>query len=100
MIVIAGTIQLDPGRLEVARKAAIEMMAETRKEPGNVAYVFSSSFEDPAVVHLFEHWDSQAALDAHLKSPHMAEFQKVMGTLGITEMKLQKYEATSVGPLF
>lgn len=30
MLVIAGTIRLDPDRVEAARSAAIEMMAETR----------------------------------------------------------------------
>jgi quinol monooxygenase YgiN len=99
MLVIAGTIRLDPDRVETARTAAIEMMAETRKEPGNVAYVFSSSFEDPGVVHLFEHWESQDALDAHVKAPHMTVFRQVMATLGIAEMNVQKYEVSSVGPL-
>lgn len=99
MIVIAGTIQIDPAKLGEARKAAVVMMAETRKEPGNISYAFSGSFEDDGVVYVFEEWQSQDALDFHFKTPHMAAFQKQMGGFGIKGMQVQKYQVASVGPL-
>jgi quinol monooxygenase YgiN len=99
MIVVAGTIELDPSKLAEAKKSAVWMMAETRKEPGNISYVFSSSFEDDGIVHVFEEWESQEALDFHFKTPHMAEFQKQMGGFGIKGMQVQKYQVSSVGPI-
>ncbi len=99
MLVIAGTITIDPAKLEEAKRAAAIMMAETHKEPGNSAYVFSGSFSDAGIVHIFEEWESQEALDFHFKSPHMAEFQQKMGSFGIKGMSVHKYEVSSKGPL-
>ncbi len=99
MIVIAGTIEIDPKNLAEAKQAAVVMMAETRKEPGNITYAFSGSFEDDGILHVFEHWKSQEALDFHFKTPHMAEFQQKLGGLGVKGMAVQKYQVSSVGPL-
>jgi len=99
MLVIAGTITIDPTNRDKAIEAAIWMMAETRKEPGNDAYVFSADFEDPAVFRLFEQWESQAALDEHFAAPHMARFQALLGELGVKDVSVQKYEVASVGPV-
>ena len=99
MLVIAGTIEIDPSKLEDAKVAAIEMMAETHKESGNLAYVFSSDYENDGIVHVFEQWESQEALDAHFKAPHMAKFQQAMGGFGVKGMAVQKYQISSVGPL-
>ena len=99
MLVIAGTITIDPAKLEDAKQAAAIMMAETHKEPGNAEYVFSASLSEDGVVHIFEEWESQEALDLHFKSPHMAEFQKKMGSFGVKGMSVQKYEVSSKGPL-
>lgn len=99
MLVVAGTIEIDPAKLPEAREAAVAMMAETRKEPGNISYAFSTSLENDGVVYVFEEWESQQALDLHFASPHMAAFQQQMGGFGIAGMRIQKYEVSKVGPL-
>ena len=99
MLIIAGKIRLDPQNRETADAAAIEMMAETRKEPGNLSYTFSSDLADPGTVYIFEEWESQQTLDAHFKMPHMARFQGIIGGLGVLEMSVQKYQVSSVGPI-
>lgn len=98
MLVIAGTIRIDPAQREGARAAAREMMEATRREPGCRSYVFSFDLDDPAVVHLFECWESAAALEAHFATPHMARFQQVVGGL-VRGSEIQRYEVSSVGPL-
>ena len=100
MLVIAGTIRIDPAKRDAAAAAALEIMRATHEEPGNLAYAFSSDLGDAGLIHIFEKWESQAALDFHFKTPHMAAFQKKMGGFGVKEMKLEKYEIASVGPVF
>ena len=63
MIVIAGTITIDPTKREEAFAAAKVIMEETHKEPGNLAYAFSADLEDDAVVRIFEEWESQEAFE-------------------------------------
>jgi quinol monooxygenase YgiN len=98
MLVIAGSIVIDPAKRDAAILAAKEMMAATRREPGCRAYTFSLDLEDPGRVQLFEHWESQTALDAHFKTAHMARFNAAVAGLGVREAALQKYEVTTVGP--
>ena len=99
MLVIAGSIVIDPAKREAAILAAKEMMAATRQEPGCRAYTFSLDLEDGGRVHLFEHWESQAALDAHFKSAHMARFNAAVAGLGVREAMLHKYEVSTMAPL-
>ena len=99
MLVIAGTISIDPTNRDAAIAAATEMMTETHKEAGCISYTFSASLTDPGEFRIFEEWKSQAALDEHFKAPHMAAFQAKIGKLGVRGMKVQRYEIASVGPL-
>jgi len=99
MVVIAGTITLDPAKRAAAVSAATDMMDATRKEPGCHSYTMSGDLADPGRFHIFEEWDSQAALEAHFATPHTASFQAAVGGLGIREMRVQKYEIRSVGPI-
>lgn len=99
MLVIAGTIRLDPAKREVAIAAARDVMRDTRRETGCISYTFSADVEDAAVFHVFEEWESAAALGAHFQAPHMARFQAAAAGFGVKEMKLQRYEVASVGPV-
>ena len=99
MIVIAGRVRLDPAKRAAAIAAVREMMRDTRREAGCIAYVFSADVEDEAVFHVFEQWESAAALAAHFQAPHMARFQQAAAGLGVAETKLQRYEVANVGPL-
>ena len=98
-VVIAGYISIDPAKREQAIAAVRPLMEATHKEAGCVAYIFSEDLVEPGTFRLFEEWKSQADVDAHTQTPHMATFQKVAPTLGIRGMKLQKYEVSKVGPL-
>ena len=99
MLVIAGIVRIDPDHRDAGIEAAVEMMKATRAEDGCISYTFSVDLEDPGVFRIFEEWESPEALAAHFQAPHMATFQKVIGGLGVREMKVQRYDITSVGPL-
>jgi quinol monooxygenase YgiN len=99
MLVIAGEIEIDPARRESAVTAALRMAEATRKEAGCTQYVFSGDLSDPGCFRIFEEWESQAALDAHFASPHMAAFQTAIAGLGVRSMTIRRYEVSSFGPL-
>ncbi|MGI9590981.1 MAG: putative quinol monooxygenase [Myxococcota bacterium] len=99
MLVIAGTIRIDPAKQSEAIPAALEVMEATRAESGCISYCFTAALADPGLIHVFEEWESPEALDAHFKTPHMAKFQQEMAGFGIQDMKIQRYEVSSVGPL-
>jgi quinol monooxygenase YgiN len=80
MIIVSGSMRINPDARQLAIDAGSEMMAATRSEPGNRVYSFAFSFDDPALVRVYEEWDDQAALDAHMSSAHMATFAGKFGT--------------------
>ena len=65
MLLIAGTVRIDPDRIEQARAAASTMIAETRKEDGCLSYAFAQDLLDPGLIHISETWRDGAALKAH-----------------------------------
>lgn len=99
MIVIGGHVRIDPASRTEAIAAASEMMAETHKEQGCVTYVFSASFDDPGLFHIFEEWESMADLQAHFQAPHMAVFQEKMANFGVTERVINRYSVTDKSQL-
>jgi quinol monooxygenase YgiN len=38
-------------------------------ESGCISYTFSADLVEPGLIHVFEEWQSQDALDAHFKAP-------------------------------
>jgi quinol monooxygenase YgiN len=99
VLIIAGSFQVDPKTRDAALAASKEMMAETLKEKGCHAYCFSADLSDPAIVHLFERWESDADLRAHFTTPHMARFQAAIGKLGTKPIEIHKFEISSMGPV-
>lgn len=67
MLIVGGHFQLDPDQREAFLAARMDVMERSRSEPGCLEYVFAADPLVPGRVILFERWESQEALDAHLK---------------------------------
>ncbi|PBB43389.1 antibiotic biosynthesis monooxygenase [Mesorhizobium sp. WSM3866] len=93
MLLIIGTIRLPPDRLEQARPAMGRMISASRAEAGCLAYSYAQDVLDPGLIHVSEAWRDRAALEAHFKSAHIAEWRASWAELGIGDRKLALYEA-------
>lgn len=94
MIIVSGTIVINPERYERALALTNELVAKTRAEPGNLSYEYFSALDDPARFHLFEEWESEEAIEAHSVSPHLAEFFAAAGELEISHVEINRYTVT------
>ena len=56
--------------VEDALKLVQELVAATRREPGNLAYTYCRDANAPDTFAMLEVWDSQEAMTAHLQSEH------------------------------
>lgn len=99
MLIIAGTITFDPANTTAAQEAATKVMDGTRQEEGCHEYTFSIDMGDEASICVFEVWESEDHLQAHFKTPHVAEFVEAMGNLGISGRSLEKYQVSSSEPM-
>jgi len=71
-ITVIARFQARPGKEKALHEALTGLLAPTRKEVGCLNYDLHGSPGDPAKFLFHETWSSQAALDAHLKSAHVA----------------------------
>ncbi len=91
MIVVSGTIDLDPANHDAVVALTDTLVAATLQEEGCISYGFWADPSDAGRFRVFEEWDNETALDAHVKTPHMATFNKGLGPLGITGVSITKY---------
>ncbi len=94
MLIVAGEIVVAEGAVEQVRDALNSMETETRKEAGCRAYAFSVDVNDPKMVRIFERWENMEALEAHMQTPHMAEFGLAVGKIAPQSVDVKVYEVS------
>jgi quinol monooxygenase YgiN len=74
-------VQVKEGAGKQFEAAFAKAITGTRKEKGNLAYQLNRDTENPTRYLVYERWKDLAALEAHLKAPHIqalfAELPKV-----------------------
>jgi quinol monooxygenase YgiN len=75
---VVAHIRAKSGREKELKEALSSLLAPTRKEAGCREYRLYENSQDRSELTFVEEWDSDAALDAHLKTPHVqASLSKV-----------------------
>lgn len=97
MIIVAGTVSIDPSDFEAYREAAEVMIAATLEEDGCHVYNFAQSVVDASEVRVFEIWESEDHLKAHMQTPHMAVWRSALADLKMGARDLATYEAEKTG---
>lgn len=78
MLIILGTIRLESAAEAERLIPALERRAvRSRRDDGNIDYVFARNIEQPAEICLIEKWTSEACLNAHLQRAD-EEFDRVL----------------------
>ncbi len=71
MIIVSGTFEVDPAQRDAFLAERHDRMRTSRAEAGCLEYTFSADPLEAGRVVLFERWEDQASLDAHLAGPPM-----------------------------
>ena len=98
-LIIAGTVRVPAENVVRFRAHMLEMVAATRAEDGCLAYSFAEDVGEPGLIHVFELWSGQGALDGHFASGHMARWRAAAPTFGVSERTLTAYEVAGQRPL-
>ena len=96
MLLVQGWVRFAPETMPQFRAAGAKMIAETNREDGCLHYTFAEDVADPGLVLISERWRDQAAIDAHSKSAHMAEFLGAMGAMAPQGMDIRLYSGEEV----
>jgi quinol monooxygenase YgiN len=92
MIIVLVEVGVAAGSVDAVRDALRTMEQATRAESGCIGYAFSVDVSDPGMVRVTERWQSLDDIKAHMKSPHMAEFQKAVMALQPKSLDIKAYE--------
>ena len=76
---VVALITAKPGSEAVVHEALTELLGHTRQEQGCRRYDLFESAATPGTYVTVEEWTDQAALDAHLASPHIAAALSTVG---------------------
>ena len=79
MLVVIATVPGKPGSREQLQAALATCATASRTDPGCQSYAFWTDVENLDSYASIETWDSQADLDAHMKTPHVAALFAAIG---------------------
>ena len=71
-VTVIATIRALEGHEEAVLDSLKQLLAPTRAEEGCLNYDLHRDLEDPGCFCFHENWESQAHLDRHLKTDHIA----------------------------
>ncbi|MBW2395945.1 MAG: antibiotic biosynthesis monooxygenase [Deltaproteobacteria bacterium] len=100
MIIIAGTIELDPTRRDTALTTAKPYIDGALTQDGCEAYTWSADLSSPGRVEVFERWTSEADLAAHFAGPHYHAMLKALGAFGLKSSEVSKYRVDHREPVY
>ena len=73
MFIVDALITIDPEQRAAFIVLMDRVVAETRREPGNLGFRLTADLVDSGKFVLFEHWQSEDALGQHLRQPYLVE---------------------------
>jgi quinol monooxygenase YgiN len=94
-LIIAGTVRVPAENLDRFRPHMIAMMTASRAEDGCRAYGYAEDVAEPGLIHVFEVWRDQAAIDAHFATAHMGDWRAAWPQFGVSDRRLTVYEIAS-----
>ena len=98
-LIVAGTVRVPPENLMGFRPYMVAMMTATRAEDGCDAYSYGEDVAQPGLIHVFEIWRDQSALDAHFRTDHMASWRAAWPGFGVSGRDLKAYDIAAERPL-
>ena len=98
MLAIAGTVRVPPANLAGLRPHMLAMLEASRAEDGCLVYSYAEDIEEPGLIRIFEAWRDRAALDAHIKTPHLAAWREAWPVYGVSDRRLTAYEVAGESP--
>lgn len=73
-LTIVAVISVAPNAVETIKPKFASLISETLKENGCLKYVLHQDNSDPTRYLFYETWENRELWQAHMKSPHVADF--------------------------
>lgn len=100
MILVTGTMPLQPSQQDAALDAVRTLRAHTLAEAGCHEYRFSLDIDEPHLLRVHEEWADDESMAAHLASPHFADFIERIGDKLAGAPDVTRWDGATGRPLF
>ena len=100
MILIAGTVDVDPEQRDAALQAGRPHMEATRAQKGCIDYVWSADSLVPGRIYVYERWESQTDLQLHFEGPHYRAMRETIANFGLRGADVLKYRIARSEPVY
>lgn len=91
IVTVIAEIKAKPGREEDVKKALLNLIGPTHAEEGCIDYDLHESLEQPGNFLFYENWVNDAALNAHLDTPHLRELKAKSESLFAGPVKITRW---------
>ena len=98
-LIVAGTVRVPPENIDAFRPQMAAMIEASLAEAGCEAYAYAADVLEPGLMHVFEVWRDQAALEAHFQTAHMAAWRAAWPAFGVSDRRLTLYDIAGQRPL-
>lgn len=99
-IAISGEVDLSPDDRDRALTLALPLIQAALAEPGCVHYAWTADLNQPGRVSVFEEWESEADLAAHLAGKAYQRMLAHLSGYGIKSAVTRKYRIDHVEPVY
>jgi quinol monooxygenase YgiN len=99
-ILINGTVNFSPEEAVKAMQETAQLMADTRSQQGCRHYVWSLDPAQPGTVYVYENWEREEDLAAHLAGPYYKGMLELLGQYEMLGTDILKYEPAKAGPIY
>lgn len=98
MLVVTGDIVARAGAFDALFAATRAHSARSRAEPGCLSHDCFQDPDNPSRIVFLERWRDEAALQAHFRTPGIAQLLKAFADHADERGTMQVYAATEVAP--
>src|SRR5512138_372649 len=99
MLIIAGTITVDPADRDRFLASRQRTVADARAMKGCLEYAFSADNVDPSCVRLFERWETEEDVAGWMEAHRKVREQSGEPEVPFVGMAFLKHQISSTGPL-
>jgi len=99
MIIVIARFRPRPDRREKLVTLLTDVQAASRADDGCLNYGYYSEVVDGLSFIAVEEWRDQAALEAHLRTPHVARLVAALPELGDGRPDIQVHQVAKSGPM-
>jgi quinol monooxygenase YgiN len=100
MIVVTGYLTIDPAKRAEVEAAIATLVPLTVAEDGCVEYRYATDVLEPNRINIWEQWESEDAMTAHMGTSHLADFMGVVGTCIGGPVEITRHDVATSTKLF